>query len=200
MKFRIPMIFISTLVLFVLGVGIIDSMTKQDEVVDSPVTTLVSSKVGSTTKDYTLETFITPVSDDIPMVRYFYEIGSSTNQEALDYFEGVYRQSEGIDYGQEDLFEVMASLSGTVTEVKKDAILGACVTIECENNIQLIYQSLSNVSVKEGDSVAQGNLIGQSGHNIYEAELGNHVHFTVLKDGNAINPLNVVDLKVKEIH
>ena len=200
MKFRIPMIFISTLALFVLGVGIIDSMTKQDEVVDSPVTTPVSSKVGSTTKDYTLETFITPVSDDIPMVRYFYEIGSSTNQEALDYFEGVYRQSEGIDYGQEDLFEVMASLSGTVTEVKKDAILGACVTIECENNIQLIYQSLSNVSVKEGDSVAQGNLIGQSGHNIYEAELGNHVHFTVLKDGNAINPLNVVDLKVKEIH
>lgn len=200
MKFRIPMIFISTLVLFVVGVGLLDSMTSPNQEDPKPVTTPVSSKVGTTTKDYTSETFLMPVSKEIPLVRYFYEANSSTNQEALDYFEGVYRQSEGIDYGQEESFEVLASLSGTVSSVEKDSILGACVTIDCENNLQLIYQSLRNISVREGESVAQGSLIGESGHNIYEAELGNHIHFTVLKDGNPINPLSVMNKQVKDIN
>ena len=199
MKFRKSMILICALALFGLGVGLLDNLTNTQTEDVLNVLAPVSSKVGTTQKNYLLETFIAPVSDDVSIVRYFYEVQSTNNQEALDYFEGIYRKSEGVDYGLEEEFEVMASLSGTVSEVKNDSILGSCVTIDCENGFQLIYQSLSNVGVEKGQSIAQGDLIGHSGYNIYEAELGNHVHFTVLKDGNALNPLSIINKQLKEI-
>lgn len=199
MKYRIPIIFSSALVLFVLGISVINQLTETKPNKTDPISAPVS-KVGTKEKEFSLETLIIPVDKKVPIVRYYYEEGSENNNQALDYFEGVYRKSQGIDYGQEESFEVVASLSGVVSDIKEDTILGLCVTIDCENNLQLVYQSLSNVGLKKGDSVAQGSLIGESGHSIYEADLGNHLHFMVLKDGQAINPLKLFDKKVSEIN
>ena len=200
-KYRIPILFSSVLVLFMLGVGVVDYLSSPSvsDPEEEPVIR-TSVKTGSTNTDLTQETLITPVQEGVEIVRYFYEIDGENNDKALDYFEGVYRQSKGIDYGSSEAFDVVAALSGTVSEVKKDAILGVCVTIECENGIELIYQSLANVGLDEGQSIAQGNLIGESGHNIYEADLGNHVHFTIEKDGKAVNPLDYLNKKVNEMN
>jgi len=200
-KYRIPVLFSCVLGLFMLGVGVVDylSTPTTDNPEDEPVIR-TSVKTGSTQTDLTQETMVAPVQEGVDIVRYFYEVDGENNHQALDYFEGVYRQSKGIDYGSSEAFDVVAALSGTVTEVKKDAILGVCVTIECENGIELIYQSLANVGLEEGQSIAQGNLIGESGHNIYEADLGNHVHFTIEKDGVAVNPLDLLNKKINEIN
>lgn len=199
-KYRIPVVFGSVLVLFMLGVSVINELTSTTENSDLQPVSQTTIKTGTTATDLTEETMISPVADGIEIVRYFYEVDGENNDLALECFEGVYRQSQGIDYGAEDSFEVMAALSGTVSEVKKDAILGVCVTIDCENDIQLIYQSLANVGLEEGQSISQGSIIGESGHNIYEADLGNHVHFTMEKDGMAVNPLNFFNKKVKEMN
>jgi stage II sporulation protein Q len=187
-QYRIPLVFGGLLTIFVLGVFLLQQLTQPEE-----VTQVVSQKVEpvQTTLEKK-EEVICPVSEDVEIVRYFYEVDGEHNQEALDYFEGVYRQSLGIDYGSEKTFDVLASLSGTVEDVKKDAILGLCVTIQCDEGISLIYQSLANVQLEEGQTVRQGDVLGQSGYNVYEAELGNHVHFTIEKDNEPINPLTVI--------
>lgn len=187
-QYRIPLVFGGLLTIFVLGVFLLQQLTQPEE-----MTQVVSQKVEpvQTTLEKK-EEVICPVSEDVEIVRYFYEVDGEHNQEALDYFEGVYRQSLGIDYGSEKTFDVLASLSGTVEEVKKDAILGLCVTIQCDEGISLIYQSLANVQLEEGQTVRQGDVLGQSGYNVYEAELGNHVHFTIEKDNEPINPLTVI--------
>ena len=187
-QYRIPLVFGGLLTIFVLGVFLLQQLTQPEE-----ITQVVSQKVEpvQTTLEKK-EEVICPVSEDVEIVRYFYEVDGEHNQEALDYFEGVYRQSLGIDYGSEKTFDVLASLSGTVEDVKKDAILGLCVTIQCDEGISLIYQSLANVQLEEGQTVRQGDVLGQSGYNVYEAELGNHVHFTIEKDNEPINPLTVI--------
>jgi stage II sporulation protein Q len=187
-QYRIPLVFGGLLTIFVLGVFLLQQLTQPEE-----VTQVVSQKVEpvQTTLEKK-EEVICPVSEDVEIVRYFYEVDGEHNQEALDCFEGVYRQSLGIDYGSEKTFDVLASLSGTVEDVKKDAILGLCVTIQCDEGISLIYQSLANVQLEEGQTVRQGDVLGQSGYNVYEAELGNHVHFTIEKDNEPINPLTVI--------
>lgn len=187
-QYRIPLVFGGLLTIFVLGVFLLQQLTQPEE-----MTQVVSQKVEpvQTTLEKK-EEVICPVSEDVEIVRYFYEVDGEHNQEALDYFEGVYRQSLGIDYGSEKTFDVLASLSGTIEDVKKDAILGLCVTIQCDEGISLIYQSLANVQLEEGQTVRQGDVLGQSGYNVYEAELGNHVHFTIEKDNEPINPLTVI--------
>ena len=187
-QYRIPLVFGGLLTIFVLGVFLLQQLTQPEE-----MTQVVSQKVEPVqTALEKKEEVICPVSEDVEIVRYFYEVDGEHNQEALDYFEGVYRQSLGIDYGSEKTFDVLASLSGTVEDVKKDAILGLCVTIQCDEGISLIYQSLANVQLEEGQTVRQGDVLGQSGYNVYEAELGNHVHFTIEKDNEPINPLTVI--------
>lgn len=199
-KYRIPLFFGSVLTLFMIGIGVIDQLTTPNEnpETEQPVIQ-TGAQISSGQVDLSEESFLCPVQEGIDIVRYYYEIDGAHNDQALDVFEGVYRQSQGIDYGSQETFEVIASLSGTVSEVKKDAILGLCVTIDCENGVKLIYQSLSDVGLEKGQSVAQGSIIGNSGHNIYEADLGNHVHFTVEKDGETLNPLNVFDQKVSHL-
>ena len=94
--------------------------------------------------------------------------------------------------GQLSIIPKPKKQQSTVEDVKKDAILGLCVTIQCDEGISLIYQSLANVQLEEGQTVRQGDVLGQSGYNVYEAELGNHVHFTIEKDNEPINPLTVI--------
>ena len=45
----------------------------------------------------------------------------------------------------------------------------------------------------------QGDLIGISGENVYEADLGNHVHFVLEKDGIQYDAENNFNKKLSEI-
>lgn len=103
-------------------------------------------------------------------------------------FEGVYRPNQGMDYTyQEEAFDVIAMTSGTVSEVKEDEIFGSSVTI-INGAITITYQSLQNITVKENDTLTQGQVIGKAGTNIYNKELGNHVHIVTEVNGVIQDP------------
>ncbi|MGW9128919.1 peptidoglycan DD-metalloendopeptidase family protein, partial [Paenibacillus chitinolyticus] len=51
-----------------------------------------------------------------------------------------------------------------------------------------VYQSLDNVTVKPGDEVTQGQVLGSAGRNEYEKDAGIHLHFEVRVDNKAVNP------------
>ena len=97
-------------------------------------------------------------------------------------------QNSGTDFVGEKVFDVVAVLDGSVTDVKEDETLGKVVEIKHENGYISIYQSLSEVSVKKGDMVTQGQVIGKSGTNELDKDMGNHLHFELYVNGTVVNP------------
>lgn len=56
--------------------------------------------------------------------------------------------NSGVDYGGKENFEVVSILDGTVIDVKEDDLLGKIVEIRHSNEMISVYQSLSEVTVK----------------------------------------------------
>ncbi|MEC3607914.1 M23 family metallopeptidase [Bacillus glycinifermentans] len=142
-------------------------------------------------------------SENVTVVKKFFETNASKEEKeaALVNYDNTYSMSKGIDLAEKDgkKFDVSASLSGTVIKAAKDPVLGYVVEIEHEDGLSTVYQSLSEVSVKQGDKIEQNQVIGKAGKNLYNEEGGNHVHFEIRKDGVALNPLNFMDKPVSSI-
>ena len=120
---------------------------------------------------------------------YDYKGDEKSQQNAIINYDTTYIQNNGIAYGGiNDTFDVVSVLPGTVASVKEDKLMGKIVTIEHENGVITTYQSLSEVTVKEGDNVAQNTVIGKAGESNLEKDLGKHVLFEISVDGKYINP------------
>lgn len=85
-------------------------------------------------------------------------------------------------------FDVTAAESGQVIVVEQHPLNGQVVEIQHDNGLITVYQSLSDVKVKQGDEVKKGAVIAKSGVNELEKEAGNHLYFAVMQNGEAINP------------
>ena len=181
------------LALFLGGIGIVqnilDEHTKDFE--DETVVKVDENQNKDTTEEKTIETLKSPVKDGIGIVRYYYDKDddASKQEQSLIVFEDVYRPNQGVDYANKnEAFDVMAAISGTVTKKTNDPVLGWVVTITNSDKISTTYESLSEVSVELNQDVKQGDTIGKSGENVYEADLKNHLHFILQKDDQLYNP------------
>ena len=56
---------------------------------------------------------------------------------------------------------------------------------------------MSEVKVKKGDSVTQGQVLGISGTNKLDKELGNHLHFEFYAEGQIVNPNTYLDKELQ---
>lgn len=177
------------LALFLGGVGIVQKLL-DDQTMNFEEETVV--KVDEKKEDKpVVETLKAPVKDGIGIVRYFYnkDDDSKKQEQSLILFEGVYRPNQGIDYANKnEIFDVLASISGIVTKKTNDPVLGWIITITNNDKISTTYQSLSEISVEMNQTVKQGDIIGKSGENIYESDLKNHLHFIVQKEDKLLNP------------
>jgi len=135
------------------------------------------------------------INENVKVGKYFYDFkgDESKQQNSITYHNNTYMQNSGVDYTLEEVFDVLSILDGTVTNVVKDELLGNCVEIKHDNNYTSIYQSLSEVNVKKGDTVSAGQLIGKSGENTLDKDMGNHLHFELYINGEVVNPLDYVD-------
>lgn len=125
--------------------------------------------------------------------------GKESEVENVTEFEGVYRGNQGIDYTYNDeAFDVLSCFSGTVSEIKDDPIFGKSVTI-VNQDLSITYQSLAEIAVKKGDTVNTSDVIAKAGKNIYNKELGNHLHIAVEKNGKIMDPKAVYDKTLSEI-
>ncbi len=85
---------------------------------------------------------------------------------------------------------VVASISGTVTDMGYDAEKGNYIVVE-RDNIKTTYSQLSKTSVKKGDSVSPNQAIGAVGNT--GASTGAHLHFEVMLDGEYVDPKSLID-------
>lgn len=96
----------------------------------------------------------------------------------------------GVDIAGKIGDDVVAALKGTVDSVYSDPMLGNCVKIKCANNIVMIYAGLlKSDSVKKGDTIETGELVGQIGNTAAsESTEDPHLHFEVWVNGVPANP------------
>lgn len=140
------------------------------------------------------ETVKMPVAEDsqTDIVTKFYDFGktSEEQEQALVLYNNKYYQSKGIDIASasDETFSVTAALSGEVTEVKEDPLLGYVLEMEHENGVSTYYASLQDVTVKAGQKVEQGESVATAGQNVYGQASGTHVHFEIRKDNVAVDP------------
>jgi hypothetical protein len=104
---------------------------------------------------------------------------------------------EGIDIGLDapgaaSNPEVRATADGVVAFAggSDDETLGISIVIEHGNGITTTYGHLDELSVEEGDEVAQGQTIGIGGST--GVSTGRHLHFEVRQDGATVDPLDVL--------
>lgn len=143
-----------------------------------------------------------PYTDEnVSIYKNFYDKDATEEeqQNSIIYHEGIYMQNSGVDYKSEEQFDVVASVTGTVTNVTEDTLLGKTVEIRNSNEIIIMYQSLGEVLVKKGDNVTQGQVIAKSGTCTLNSEVKQGLHFEMYKNGSVINPEKYYDKTVKDL-
>lgn len=130
---------------------------------------------------------------------YDYKSDSESQEKSIILFEDTYMQNSGVDYSLEDVFDVISILDGSVISVKNDNILGTTIEIRHSNDLISVYQSLSDVMVKEGDQLIQGQIIAKSGTSNINKELGNHLHFELYYKGAIVNPEEYYNKDINEL-
>lgn len=101
-----------------------------------------------------------------------------------------WRTHDGVDISAALGTTVLAACSGTVAAVTEDALMGTTVTIDHDGGYQTTYANLqSGAAVEAGDAVSAGQIIGAVGDTAAaEAAQGPHLHFSVTKDGDVVDP------------
>ena len=148
------------------------------------------------------ETIIRPYkAEGVSVGRYFYDFeGEATNQEnAIVYYENTYMQNSGVDYKSETVFDVISVLNGKVLSVESDEILGNIVKIEHDKEIVSVYQGIDKVTLKVGDNVTQGQVIGTSGTSSINSNYTTSLHFEVYYKGTLMDPENLYTRNLKDL-
>ena len=144
---------------------------------------------------------VKPYTDEnVQVLKYFYDYQAEaeTQEKSILYHENTYIQNSGMDFGLTDTFDVVSVLDGTVVDVREDELLGTVVEIKHDNDFISSYQSLSEVSVKKNDTIKQGQVIGKSGTNTIDQDLGNHLHFELYKSGEVVDPSKYFDQVISD--
>lgn len=188
----LPTIMTLAIVSVMFGTAMLRSNLQKDiseDELTSYVTSTVLEEEQPVIKESTM--MINPYTDTTVSIGknyYDYKADAETQEKSIVYHDNTYMQNSGTDFVGEKVFDVVAVLDGSVTDVKEDETLGKVVEIKHENGYISIYQSLSEVSVKKGDMVTQGQVIGKSGTNELDKDMGNHLHFELYVNGTVVNP------------
>ena len=107
-----------------------------------------------------------------------------------------WRTHLGIDISCPYGTEVISSEDGEVKNVEYNINYGNSVSLDC-GEYTLVYTSLStDIYVNKGDRVKKGTVIGKTSDScISEICDEPHIHFEVIKNGEHIDPLDIITFK-----
>ena len=96
----------------------------------------------------------------------------------------------GIDIAANDGDDILAAMSGTVKRVGVSEIYGNYVILKHSGTLETSYSHCSEILVKEGMYVRQGERIAQVGDT--GVTTGPHLHFSVISDGGYTDPARLL--------
>lgn len=98
---------------------------------------------------------------------------------------------KGIDYRAKTGSDVFTIHDGVVSLVDYEGGgYGKYIIVKHDNGVESLYAHLSKVTVKVGDSVNTGTVIGQIG--LTGRTTGAHLHFELRANGRQINPSKII--------
>ena len=201
-------IVVSLLAIFLFGgIMIFNSKNENSQVVVNPGNEQGNIEVPDDSNDTNQtpvvveEKLLKPFNVDAKVERYFFDLADTKTQEsALLEYKGSYLPSTAMEYTYNNVkFDVVASFSGVVTERKVDPLYGYMVYIKNDNGLTAVYGSLNDIKVNVGDSVKQGQVIAKAGTNTIDATLNNHLHFSLMKNNEILNPNKYFGQEIKSI-
>ncbi|MEC1177718.1 M23 family metallopeptidase [Metasolibacillus meyeri] len=120
---------------------------------------------------------------------YDFSADAKTRENALLVFKQTFSTSSGMSLAiNNEPFEVLAAMSGIVTKVKMDAFTGNSITVQHANGLETRYSSVTDIVVKEGDEIIQGQPLATTMDNDWNPTAGIHLHFEVLENNEPVNP------------
>ena len=105
---------------------------------------------------------------------------------------GNYAFHNGVDLAAGTGTEIYATKSGTVTTAEENYVYGNYVVINHLDGYSSLYGHMTRFTVREGEYVEQGELIGYVGSTGWSN--GPHLHFTIYYNGSSVNPMNYISI------
>ena len=99
----------------------------------------------------------------------------------------------GIDIDAKHGEPVVATADGTVSKAGWHQSYGRTVILDHKDGYETLYGHLSAITVKKGQKVIVGEVIGKAGSS--GRSTGTHLHYEVAKDGKRIDPAIYLTLK-----
>ena len=140
-------------------------------------------------------------NDKVKVYSYFYDFeGDSKKQlDSLIYYENTYMQNNGVDYSNDEDFDVVSILDGEVISIEDNAIYGKVVTIKHNDNLKSVYSNVKNVLVNVGYKISQGEIFASSDTYKVDTKVKSLLHFEVYYKDNAIDPENLYTMSVSDL-
>ncbi len=101
---------------------------------------------------------------------------------------GVQKFHNGIDLAAPSGSPILAAYDGKVVASDYNASMGNYIMLNHGDGLYTIYMHASALYVSKGDTVSRGQKI--AGVGTTGRSTGNHLHFSVRKDGNYVSPWN----------
>lgn len=96
---------------------------------------------------------------------------------------------QGIDFACKEGTKILTVYAGTVEKIENSMMNGTTVYLKVSDELTVVYKGLSsNVTVKEGDKLAKGTVIGTITSFLAEKADGVHLHLELLKNNKLIDP------------
>ncbi|MDD2228995.1 MAG: peptidoglycan DD-metalloendopeptidase family protein [Candidatus Cloacimonetes bacterium] len=107
----------------------------------------------------------------------------------IDPFFGRWAFHQGVDYRARYGTPIYAVANGSVTSASYSGGWGNQIRIKHPSGLTTLYAHLSSISVRNGQTVKKGQVIGRVGST--GRSTGAHLHFSLLKGKSFINPSNL---------
>ena len=205
----LPTVYVLVIAVLFISVSFLGSALQKElqyqdlsiDALDDDVTPVI--KEEETPTDVTTESKIVKpfTSTSVGISKSYYDMtdDEATQQNSLVYYEQTYLQNSGVLYSSDEVFDVLATFDGTVTNVSTDEILGNVVEITHNPNLKTVYYSLGEVTVKKDDALKSGDIIGKSGDNLLEGEKDNSLLVEVYYNGNTIDPEDFYNMNIEDL-
>lgn len=114
--------------------------------------------------------------------------GASVGNKFNPFFKTI-RRHEGIDLMAPEGAEVLAAADGTVVTVERqERGFGNRVVIDHPSGLKTVYAHLADISVREGQRVSRGNVIGHAGTS--GRAFAPHLHYEVISGERHLEPVH----------
>ncbi|KUO72160.1 MAG: hypothetical protein APF77_09630 [Clostridia bacterium BRH_c25] len=116
------------------------------------------------------------------------EITSEYGERVHPVFQTV-KMHNGIDIDAKIGTPIKSATAGKVLKVAEDEINGKYLRVK-SGKYEVIYAHCYKIDVKEGQSVKQGDILGEVGDTGLVS--GPHLHFEVQEDGKSVSPMELI--------